>query len=81
MKKRKQNTNEVVAYINECKSFLHKKEKVVIDIENVQNLSPDAIALLVACANDPHFSCCAVETSLYTSQFRSVVAHASQRDN
>ena len=49
------NTNEVVAYINDCKSLLNKKEKVIMDIENVQNLSPDAIALLVACANDVRF--------------------------
>lgn len=49
------NTDEVVAYINDCKSLLNKKEKVIMDIENVQNLSPDAIALLVACANDVRF--------------------------
>ena len=50
------NTDEVVAYINDCRSLLNKKKKVIMDIENVQNLSPDAIALLVACANDAHFS-------------------------
>ena len=50
------NTDAVVSYINDCKSLLHKKEKVIMDIENVQNLSPDAIALLVACANDSHFT-------------------------
>ena len=36
------NTDAVVSYINDCKSLLHKKEKVIMDIENVQNLSPDA---------------------------------------
>ncbi len=50
------NTNAVVEYINECKVLLHKKEKVIIDIENVKNLSPDAIALLAACVNDSTFS-------------------------
>ena len=50
------NTDAVVSYINDCKSLLHKKEKVIMDIENVQDLSPDAIALLVACANDSHFT-------------------------
>ena len=50
------NTNAVIEYINDCKVLLHKKEKVVMDIENVQNLSPDAIALLAACANDANYS-------------------------
>ena len=50
------NTNDVVAYINDCKKLLHEKEKVLIDIENVQYITSDAIALLVACANDPNFN-------------------------
>lgn len=50
------NTDTVITYINECKQLLHNKEKVVIDIENVEKLSPDAIALLAACANDSSFS-------------------------
>ena len=50
------NTNAVIEYINDCKVLLHKKEKVVMDIEKVQNLSPDAIALLAACANDANYS-------------------------
>jgi hypothetical protein len=49
------NTDEVVAYINNCKKLLHEKEKVTIDIANIQTLTSDAIALLVACADDPHF--------------------------
>lgn len=50
------NTDAVISYINECKQLLHNKEKVVIDIEKVENMSPDAIALLAACANDSSFS-------------------------
>ena len=49
------NTNEVINYINECRSLLHQKEKIIIDIESVENLTPDAIALLAACANDEKF--------------------------
>jgi hypothetical protein len=49
------NTNEVISYINDCKRLLHEKERVLIDIENVQSITSDAIALLVACANDPNF--------------------------
>lgn len=49
------NPNEVIAYINDCKKLLHQKEKVTIDIANIQTLTSDAIALLVACADDPHF--------------------------
>lgn len=49
------NPDEVIAYINDCKKLLHEKEKVTIDIANIQTLTSDAIALLVACADDPHF--------------------------
>ena len=50
------NTDEVISYINDCKRLLHEKERVLIDIENVKSITSDAIALLVACANDPSFS-------------------------
>ena len=49
------NTEEVVKYINDCRELLHKKEKKYIDLEAVEKLTPDAIAVLVACANDKKF--------------------------
>lgn len=49
------NTIEVLRYINKCKKLLHKRERVVCNIEDVNNITSDAIALLVACANDENF--------------------------
>lgn len=49
------NTNEILDYFINCKSLLHKKEKIQCDLSNVTNLSSDAIALLAACANDKSF--------------------------
>lgn len=49
------NTEEVLSYLNECRDLLHKNEKVKFDIANVENISSDAIALLVACTNSDDY--------------------------
>lgn len=49
------NTSECIKYLNDCKKLLHKKEVIYIDIEQVINITPDAIALLAACTNDESF--------------------------
>lgn len=49
------NTDEVLKYFVECKSLLHKKEKVQCDLSHITSLSSDAIALLAACTNDESF--------------------------
>lgn len=49
------NTNELLEYFNECRVALHKKQRVLIDISNIRNLSSDAIALLVASVNNKDF--------------------------
>ena len=51
-----ENTNEVIEYINNGRDLLHKKEKINLNIENVDKLTSDAIALLAACANDTNFT-------------------------
>lgn len=50
------NTNEVVGYLNDCRKTLHKEKKITIDISQIEQLSTDAIALLVACVNDISFT-------------------------
>lgn len=49
------NTNKVVGYLNDCRAKLHKDKKITIDISQIESLSTDAIALLVACVNDNNF--------------------------
>lgn len=49
------NTNELLEYFNECQVALHKKQRVLMDISNIKNLSSDAIALLVASVNNKDF--------------------------
>ena len=49
------NTKEFLAYINECRNLLHHKEKVAFNIADVDNISSDAIAVLVACTNSSSF--------------------------
>lgn len=50
------NTNEMIGYLNDCKNTLHKDKKITIDISQIETISTDAIALLVACVNDNAFS-------------------------
>lgn len=49
------NTQQTLSFINQCRTKLHRNENVHCDISNVKELSADAIALLVACTNDPEF--------------------------
>lgn len=49
------NTEATLKYLNECRILLHKNENITFDISKVKKLSPDAIALLVACTNNPKF--------------------------
>lgn len=49
------NTEEVLAYMTNCRTLLHEEKKVFVDIENVTNITPDAIAYLVACTNDSRY--------------------------
>ena len=49
------NTNKVVGYLNDCRVKLHRDKKITIDISQIESLSTDAIALLVACVNDNSF--------------------------
>lgn len=49
------NTAEVLQYFSDCRTKLHNKENILFDIRNVSVITPDAIALLVACTNDDNF--------------------------
>src|SRR5690606_6412898 len=50
------NTDEVLEYLERCKTAFKKKSKVNFNIEDIEELSPDAINLLVASINDPKFT-------------------------
>ncbi len=50
------NTNQMIGYLNDCRNTLHKDKKITIDISDIESLSTDAIALLVACVNDSSFT-------------------------
>ena len=49
------NTEASLKYLEECRLLLHKNENINCDISKVKTLTPDAIALLVACTNDLKF--------------------------
>lgn len=50
------NTDEILTYFNDCKTTLHKNKKIAIDISQIENLSSDAIALLVAAVHAKSFT-------------------------
>lgn len=49
------NTNEVLKYFIEAEKLLRKRKKIFLDITKIDELSPDAIALLVANINNVDF--------------------------
>lgn len=50
-----ENTNEVLEYFNQARSYLRKGNSVDLDISKIKSLTPDAIALLVARLRDKQF--------------------------
>jgi hypothetical protein len=50
-----QNTNAVLEYLVDARKRLRQDEKVMLDVSKVEALTPESIALLVACVNDPWF--------------------------
>ncbi len=50
------NTNEVLEYLECCKIAFKQKSKVNFNIESIEELTPDAINLLIASINDPRFT-------------------------
>jgi len=49
------NTNVVLKYFIEAEKLFRRKEKINFNINDIQELTPDAIALLVASVNDKDF--------------------------
>ena len=49
------NTDEVLKYFKKCKKTLDKREQIEFDLSDIDNLSPDAIALLIAKVKDENF--------------------------
>lgn len=49
------NTEASLKYLDDCRLLLHQNENINCDISKVKVLTPDAIALLVACTNDSKF--------------------------
>jgi hypothetical protein len=75
-----ENTNEVLAYFNEAKALSSRNISAFFDISDIQNLSPDAITLLMAyigekkkrnvryggnAPNDPAYKKMFMESGLY----------------
>lgn len=50
------NTDEVLEYLERCNYAFKKKSKVNFNIQEIEELTPDAINLLVASINDPKFT-------------------------
>lgn len=50
------NTEEVIGYFKDVGKTFANREQVAFDLEGVEQLSPDAIALLVAKVNDVNFT-------------------------
>lgn len=50
------NTEEVLSYFSKAKAIFHSQKNVTFDISSVTNLTPDAIALLVASIKSPKFT-------------------------
>lgn len=50
------NTDEVLNYFNNAHKLFKQKEKVEFDIEEISNLTPDAITLLIAKINDDRYT-------------------------
>lgn len=49
------NTHEVLKYFDEAERLFRRKIRLNLDISEIDELTPDAISLLVAKVNDPHF--------------------------
>lgn len=50
-----ENTNEVLEYFTFAERNLKNKENIILNISNVDILTPDTVALMVANINDPDF--------------------------
>lgn len=50
------NTDEVLEYFNQAKSFFQNKEKVEFDIKDITNLTPDTITLMIAKLKDENYT-------------------------
>lgn len=50
------NTDEVLEYLERCRNAFKEKRKVNFNIEDIEELTPDAINLLIASINDPKFT-------------------------
>lgn len=50
-----QNTDEVLGYFELARKHLNKDDNVTLDISNVETLTPDSVALMVASINNEQF--------------------------
>lgn len=50
-----ENTDEVLAYFNKAEKLTRKRENLTLDISEVDELTADTVALMVASINDPDF--------------------------
>ena len=50
------NTDEVLDYLERCRKGFENKEKIAFNIKEIEELTPDAINLLVANINNPKFT-------------------------
>lgn len=49
------NTNEVLAYFSESERVLKSKENIILDVSDVDILTPDTLLLMIASINDKDF--------------------------
>lgn len=50
------NTDEILEYLDTCKNAFKDKRKVNFNIQDIEELTPDAIGLLVASINSPKYT-------------------------